>query len=92
MKSGHFVIQANEIYNREDCFNPLEIGSFCNSSHYSLQFLKSVSIPLKSGHFVIRLLEEKEVKIGCFNPLEIGSFCNNGIYTIKDFENLFQSP
>ena len=36
----------------------------------------SVSIPLKSGLFVIKLLNIEEMKLTGLNPLKIGSVCN----------------
>ena len=61
LKSGHIVIKVvRQEYDRWSRFNPLKIGSYCNSRN--IFFLKKVfvSIPLKSGHIVIDYFEEED--------------------------------
>ena len=57
--------------------NPLEIGSICNKKYKVKKVTKKlVSIPLKSGLFVILAgLAELTMSVS-LNPLEIGSICN----------------
>ena len=43
-----------------ECFNPLEIGSFCNPIVKMEVSTYNVSIPLKSGHFVIITIVRRE--------------------------------
>ena len=60
------------------CLNPLEIGSICNSLLTSkIDTLPVVSIPLKSGLFVIISKVALYARQEGLNPLEIGSICNN---------------
>ena len=56
--------------------NPLKIGSVCNLYSLKQDVKGLVSIPLKSGLFVI-LLAPKVGGASSLNPLKIGSVCNN---------------
>ena len=56
--------------------NPLEIGSICNQSRKEEAIQFQVSIPLKSGLFVIIKEKDRYIVSNCLNPLEIGSICN----------------
>ncbi len=56
-------------------FNPLRIGSFGNRSTAFADFGVAVSIPLESGHLVIRRYQLGP-NFPSFNPLRIGSFGN----------------
>ena len=59
-------------------FNPLKIGSYCNMfSNIIMTVTAEVSIPLKSGHIVIRGTWHTSHVIFRFNPLKIGSYCNH---------------
>ena len=58
-------------------FNPLYIGSSCNSESLVKVKKSPVSIPFISGQVVIVDLKELAKSLG-FNPLYIGSSCNKG--------------
>ncbi len=58
LKSGRFVINLENIISRDNKgFNPLKIGSVCNTDFQAQNEInKIVSIPLKSGRFVIKCI------------------------------------
>ncbi len=75
------------------CFNPLKIGSVCNAPAKKTTSLRDrVSIPLKSGRFVIYQEAKSEWAELCFNPLKIGSVCNKGFKLLITNDARFQSP
>ncbi len=51
-----------------------------------------VSIPLKSGRFVIVQYFEVKLDGSSFNPLKIGSVCNEYDINFKELAAEFQSP
>ena len=75
MKSGLFVIAVVEAI-KEDfkSLNPLEIGSICNLYWDRESRECIVSIPLKSGLFVIFQNKCKGLKSGVSIPLKSGLF------------------
>ena len=68
---------VNMLLSLEMCFNPLRIGSYCNVVKLDVKKTGTVSIPLESGHIVIKLIGLWiNTKTAGFNPLRIGSYCN----------------
>ena len=53
-------------------FNPLKIGSYCNGDDAFLNRIKFVSIPLKSGHIVMTIMNGQCLMVSVSIPLKSG--------------------